>query len=156
MLCELEEQILELLFLNLKQSANIDSYLGELENIKEFEKCLNDKPHVLLEFSKESFLNPSTKEVNYKLYLINKTSNKDANYRRNCKFELLSLSEKIDSLLTNSHLSNDKAISIKGLAKFYEGVSEYGYLSIYTKDISLKVQKDLPNISDISELDYEL
>lgn len=128
--------------------VKVYSYLGELENIKEFEKCIKFAPIILVDFRGESYPNQAIKEANYKLYFINSTSNKSEEYRKKCKFELFDLIESIDKLLKDTNFLEGFRLELLELEKFYENISEYGYLSIYIRNIKVKLAKISPNLSE--------
>lgn len=129
----------------------VDSYLGEFEDIKEFEKTLTTAPRVLIDFTGERYINHSQREVTYDIYFINRTSNKDQVYRDACKHALFDLIEEIDSLLIDTKFNHGFMIEPLQIKKIYEGVSNYGYLSIYSRSIKTTLMENDPNLSELEE-----
>lgn len=128
------------------------SYLGEFENIKEFEKCIKFAPIILIDFVGESYINPATKEANYKIYFVNSTANKSEEHRQICKFTLLDLIEKMDALFLDTNFTGGFNLELKNLTKIYENVSDYGYLSIYARDVKVNL-RDLDK--SLNEFDFK-
>ncbi|PSM51354.1 hypothetical protein CBLAS_0919 [Campylobacter blaseri] len=119
----------------------VNSYLGEFEDLKEFEKCLKVTPLILVDFESEKYINSVEKEATYKLYFVNATSNKSEIYRQKCKFELYDLIEQVDKFLSNSLFNHGFVINLENITKIHEGISDYGYLNIYARTIKTKLKE---------------
>lgn len=140
LLKEFEKQLIDTIDTSFK-NIKVSSYLGEFENIKEFEKCVKNVPLILVGFESERYINLAQKEATYKIYFVNATQNKDEIYRQKAKFEVLDLLERVDEILRDSKLCNEFRIELEGAVRVYEGISDYGYLSIFSRQIKTKMQE---------------
>lgn len=139
MLKEFEQNLIYELNKHIK--IDVKSYLGELEDIKNFEKCISVVPQILVGFFDEIYENKVEKTVTYKIYYIHKTANKEAIHRQKIKFEIFDLVETCDQILQNYNPPLGYGIQLNALKSIYEGASDYGYLAIFSREIKTKMQK---------------
>lgn len=131
MLREFEQELIELL-----KDFGARVYLGEFEDTQKIASCINGlEASVFVDFEGESYKDLENKVGTWKLYILTHTSSKAPAHRINAKHKLFDTLEQIDSVLKNAELDNGFRIELKDLKKVYEGASDHGYLSIYSRTL---------------------
>lgn len=146
MLRELEEGIINLIFE--KSDTQTGPYMGELEDIESFEKCISVVPQILVGFDSEKYDNRIEKTATFKVYFITKTSNKDAKYRQKSKYELFDLIERCDKAILDYVPPLGYGCELAELKSEFEGISDYGYLAIFSRAIKVGMQEIHANLCD--------
>lgn len=158
MLKEVEESLIHLIS-SCDAKIKVDPYMGELEDMQRFEECINTVPQILVGFDSEKYNNRVEKTATYKIYFITKTSNKEAIYRQKSKYELFDLIERCDKAILDCVPPLGYGFDIAELKSEFEGISDYGYLAIFSRTIKVEMQEIHKNLADelsASELEFLL
>lgn len=129
---QIQKHILSLL--ENTSAKKVRSYFGELSSYDEPMLQGDELPIILVDFKGEKELSITT-ELSFNIYIVNISFSKNKTTREQEIYKLYTLLEEINQELFKS---NSHVIKVHQTKKIFDAKTDRGYLTIFTKDISLQ------------------
>ncbi|WP_294962048.1 hypothetical protein [Sulfurimonas sp.] len=120
-----------------KDELNAETYFGELADPKNFKVNLKASPLILVDYVGDKPVNPLKKEHKFNLYITHISYSKNKKTRISKHNEIYDLLKDIDKKVALKSFVGSEPIVVGKSEKIYDSVVSAGYLTVFTKEISV-------------------
>lgn len=120
-----------------KDGLNSKKYFGELENPKTYNFKVNEMPLIFIDFVGDKPVDLIRKEYSFNLYISHISFSKNEKTRTSKHHAIYDLLKEIDNKLSMKSFANSEPIKIGKSKKIYDAVVKAGYLTVFTKELSV-------------------
>lgn len=118
-------------------------YFGELADPEKGNFDKGSLPLVYVDFVGDDFPNAKDIDIKFSLYIVHMSYSKNKATRTNMQNEIHDLLQNIYKAFTRQSVYGSNPINIGKLQKIFDSTAASGYLTVYTKDITITIKNPI-------------